>query len=182
MSSIISSYWIHCVLLRWTPLKLRAETNIHTWIYISGAQQMGKYRRWHLGQDHRDGEEQKSCQGELWSNMKMMIMMTVLSYFCYLMTLWKIGAERASPFDHFELSGKINPFLHNIFIFVVVVVIIAILYFSAGTKKIIHYISICAHSFPFIFFYCRPTFVVLWSVCLAGGKASMGLELAWSVL
>ena len=109
--------------------------------------------------------------------------MTVLSYFCYLMTLWKIGAERASPFDHFELSGKINPFLHNIFIFVgVVVVIIAILYFSAGTKNIIHYIPICVHSFPFIFFYCRPTFVVLWSVCLAGGKASMGLELAWSVL
>ena len=58
--------------------------------------------------------------------------MTVLSYFCYLMTLWKIGAERASPFDHFELSGKINPFLHNIFIFFVVV-IISIFYKSAGS-------------------------------------------------
>ena len=53
-------------------------------------------------------------------------MMKVLSYFCYLMTLWKIGAERASPFDHFELSGKINPFLRYIFIFLVVVVIFAI--------------------------------------------------------
>ena len=121
---------------------------------------------------------------QIWNIIKiLMIMMKVLSYFCYLMTLWKIGAERASPFDHFELSGKINPFLHNIFIFVgVVVVIVVILCTSAGTKNIIHYISICAHSFPFIFFYCRPTFAVLWSVCLAGGKASMGLELAWSVL
>ena len=48
----------------------RDRHTLHSWIYIPGAQQMGKYRRWHLGQDHCDGEEQKSCQGELWSDLK----------------------------------------------------------------------------------------------------------------
>ena len=85
-------------------------------------------------------------------------------------SLWAVWQNQSLPTQHLHLCRCCRCYHYCHFVI------------YAGTKNIIHHIPICVHSFPFIFFYCRPTFVVLWSVCLAGGKASMGLELAWSVL